>query len=45
MSEEAIVGDQMEKLCLCTLKTKLQVRNDQWWDVFQEQIAEMKEKI
>ena len=39
MPEEAIVSDQMEKLCLSTLKTKLQVRNDQWRGVFKEQLA------
>lgn len=46
MPEEAILSDQMEKLCLSTLKTKLQVRNDWWRDVFNEQIAtDMREKI
>lgn len=46
MPEEAIISDQMEKLCLSTLKTKLQVRNDQWQDVFKEQkAADVREKI
>lgn len=46
MPKEAIVSDQMEKLCLSTLKTELQVRNDQWRGVIKEQIAaDMREKI
>lgn len=46
MPREAIISDLMEKFYLSTLKTKLQVRNDQWRGVFKEQIAgDMREKI